>query len=179
MYLTAIMGRRDKKIKKNNANPEYDPQEVQNDEASEQYVFHNKTFEKDWHKTLRELPPGQTVDIPYLKTLDTCCPQGDIDQVTNFKPAYLARVTKCFWEVYDDQFYNIDKFYWDEGNGSLLNKFGTAIQNPEDHFVQYFGGTKPTLIEKGSPCCSHVRSSIESIFFESKSFYCNSLESYY
>ncbi len=100
------MGHRDKKKKKNKANPENDPQEVWNDEASEQYVFHNKTFEKDWHKTLRKLPPGQTVNITYLKTLDTrvlvpiaYCPQGDIDKVTNFEPAYLARVTKCLWEV--------------------------------------------------------------------------------
>jgi hypothetical protein len=103
------------------------------------------------------LPPGQTIDIPYLKKLETCvlvpivyCPQRDIDHVTLFKPAYLARVTKNFWELYDDQFYNIDKLYWDQGNGSLLNRFGTSIQHPKDHFVQYFGGTKPTLIEKGS-----------------------------
>jgi hypothetical protein len=32
-----------------------------------------------------------------------------------------------------------------------LDRFGTSIQHPEDHFVQYFGGTKPSLIEKGSP----------------------------
>ncbi len=63
-YLTTIMGHRDKKKKKNNANPENDPQEVRNDEkknnanpendpqevrndeATEQYVFQDKTCER-------------------------------------------------------------------------------------------------------------------------------------
>ena len=54
--------------KKNNANPDMDPQEVKNDEATEQYVFRDKMCEKRWHQTLRKLPPGQTINIPYLKT---------------------------------------------------------------------------------------------------------------
>ena len=102
------MGRNAKKKNKNNAKPEKDPQEVRNDEATEQYVFHDKTCEKLWHQTLHELPPGQTIDIPYRKTLDACqlvpiahCPKGNIDQVTNFVPGYLARVTRRHWELYD------------------------------------------------------------------------------
>jgi hypothetical protein len=79
------------------------------------------------------------------------CPIVDIDQVTNFVPGYLAGVTGRLWEVYDKEDYVINKFTWDEGKNSLLDLFGTSIQHPEDHFVQYFWGTKPMLIEKGSP----------------------------
>ncbi len=107
------------------------------------------------------MPPGQTIDIPYLKTLDTrqlvpiaYCPKGDIDQVTNFVPGCLARVTRRLWELYDKEDYIIDKICWDEGPNTLLDRFGISIQHPEDRFVQYFGGTTPTLIKKGSPRCS-------------------------
>ena len=34
---------------------------------------------------------------------------------------------------------------------TLLDTFGTSIQHPEEHFVQCFGGTPASLIEKGSP----------------------------
>jgi hypothetical protein len=80
LYLTAIMGRRDKKKTKNKENQkkdpqevrndENDPQEVQNDEATEKYKFQDKTWEKMWHETLQKLLPGQIIDIPYLKTLE-------------------------------------------------------------------------------------------------------------
>ena len=87
LYLTAIMGRRDKKKrknkanqqkdpqevqndqKKNNANPDMDPQEIENDEATDKYKFRKGTWKYVWHKTLHNLPPGQVIDIPYLKTL--------------------------------------------------------------------------------------------------------------
>ena len=39
------MGRPDKKKKKYKANSENDPQEVQNDEATEQYVFRDKDYQ--------------------------------------------------------------------------------------------------------------------------------------
>ena len=109
-YLTTIMGHRDKKKKENNANPENDPQEVRNDEATEQYVFRDKDYQTLWHQTLQKFPPGQIIDIPYLKQLDTrvvvpiaYCQKGDIDQVTNFVPGYLARVTRRLWELYDEE----------------------------------------------------------------------------
>ena len=141
--------------KKNNANPENDPQEVQNDEATEKYKFQNKTWESMWKGNLKKLPPGQIIDIPYLKTLGKnksvpiaycpkvvtdphACPIVDIDQVTNFVPGYLAKVTGRLWEVYDKEDYVVNKFNWDEGKHTLLDLFGTSIQHPEDHFVQYF-----------------------------------------
>jgi hypothetical protein len=79
------------------------------------------------------------------------CPKGDIDQVTNFVPGYLAMVTRHLWELYDKGDYIIDMISWNEEQNTLLDRFGNSIQHPKDHFVQYFGGTKPTLIEKGSP----------------------------
>ncbi len=91
--------------------------------------------------------------LAFLVTI-AYCPKGDIDQITNFVPGYLARVTRRLWELYDEEDYIIDKICWDEGQNTLLDRFRTSIQHPEDHFVQYFGGTKPTLIEKGSPRCS-------------------------
>ena len=56
--------------------------------------------------------------------------------------------------MYDEEDYVIDTFSWDEGKNTLLDTFGTSIQHPEEHFVQYFGGTQASLIEKGSPRCS-------------------------
>ena len=147
-YLTTIMGRKAKKKSKNNAKTENDPQEVANDKATEQYVFHDKEYQTLWHKTLQKLPPGQIIDIPYLKQLDTrvlvpiaYCPKDDINTVTNFVPGYLARVTRRLWELYDEEDYVVDTYSWDEGKNTILGTFGTSIQHPEEHFVQYFGGT--------------------------------------
>ncbi len=186
MYLTAIIGRRDKRKKKNkanqeknpqevrndqknnNANPENDPQEVQIDEATDKYKFQHKTWKTRWHQTLQKLPPGQIIDIPYLKTLGKnksvpiaycpkvvndphACPIVDIEQVTNFVPGYLASADGRLWEVFDVQNFSVKKFNWDEGKHTILDLFGTSIQHPEDHFVEYFCGTIPTLIEGGSP----------------------------
>ncbi len=107
------MGRKAKKKSKNNAIPKKDPQEVANDKATEQYVFHDKEYQTLWHKTFQKLPPGQIIDIPYLKQLDTrvvYCQKGNIDKVTNFVPGYLARVTRRLWELYDEEDYVIDTF---------------------------------------------------------------------
>jgi hypothetical protein len=157
--LTAIIGRRDKKKKMSKANSENDPQEVRNDEATEQYVFRDKDYQTLWHQNVQKLPPGQIINIPYLKTLESAnrqlvpiayCLKGDIDQVKNFVPGYLARVNRHLWELYDEEDYIMDTFSWNEGKNTLLDIFGTSIQHPEEHFVQYFGGTKATPIEKGS-----------------------------
>ncbi len=103
-YLTTIMGRKAKKKSTNNAKTENDPQEVANDKATEQYVFHDKEYQTLWHKTLQKLPPGQIIDISYLKQLEirkivqiAYCQKGDIDTVTNFVPGYHARVTRRLW----------------------------------------------------------------------------------
>ena len=79
------------------------------------------------------------------------CQKGDIDTVTNLVPGYLTRVTRLLWELYDEEDYVVDTYSWDEGENTILSAFGTSIQHPEEHFVQYFGGTLVSLIENGSP----------------------------
>ncbi len=95
----------------------------------------------------KKMPPGQIIDIPYLKTLGKnkfaliaycpkvvtdphSCPTVDIDQVTNFVPGYLARTNGCLWKVYEEEDYVVNKFNWDEGKHTLLDLFGTSIQHP-------------------------------------------------
>ncbi len=75
---------------------------------------------------------------PKVVTDPHACPIVDIDQVTNFVPGYLAWVTGRLWEVYDEEDYVVNKFNLDEGKHTLLDLFGTSIQHPEDHVVQYF-----------------------------------------
>jgi hypothetical protein len=79
------MGHKAKRKSKNNAKTENDPQEVANDKATEQYVFHDKEYQPLWHKSLQKWPPGQIIDIPYLEQLEICeivpiayCQKGDI-----------------------------------------------------------------------------------------------------
>ncbi len=88
------------------------------------------------------MPPGQLIDIPYLKQLDTCvvvpiayCKKGNIDIVTNFVPAYLARITRRLWELYDEEDYVLDTYNWDEGKKPILVAFETSIQHPKEHVV--------------------------------------------
>ena len=82
------------------------------------------------------------------------CQKGDIDTVTNLVPGYLTRVTRLLWELYDEEDYVVDTYSWDEGKNTILDTFETSIQHPEEHFVQYFGGTPVSLFEKRSPRCS-------------------------
>ena len=56
--------------KKNNANPENDPQENVNDQPTDKNKFRKGTYKFTWHKNLQKLPPGQVINIPYLKTLE-------------------------------------------------------------------------------------------------------------
>jgi hypothetical protein len=53
--------------------------------------------------------------------------------------------------LYDEEDYVVDTYSWDEEKNTILGAFGTSIQHPEEHFVQYFGGTPVLVIEKGSP----------------------------
>ena len=122
-YSTTIMGCNAKKKNKTNAKPKKDLQGVRNDEATDQYVFRDKECQTYWHQTLQKLPPGQIIDITYLKQLGTCvvvpiayCKEGDIDKVTNFVPGYLARVTRRLWELYDEVDYILETLSWNEGN---------------------------------------------------------------
>ena len=114
------------------------------------------------------MPPGQVIDIAYLKTLEkntsvpiAYCPEVVTDpharsivdsaQASNFVPGYLASADGRHWEVFDVQKFSVNKFNWDEGEKSILDLFGTSIQHPEDHFVQYFCDTEHTPIERSSP----------------------------
>jgi hypothetical protein len=56
--------------------------------------------------------------------------------------------------LYDEEDYVLDRYNWDEGEKPMLATFGTSIQHPKEHFVQYFGGTPVLVIEQGSPRCS-------------------------
>ena len=157
--------------KKNNAIPENNPQENVNDVATDKNKP-RKGFLKSprwiWHQNLQKLPPGQVIDIAYLKTLEkntsvpiAYCPEVvtdpharpivDSDQASNFVPGYLASADGRHWEVFDVQNFSVNKFNWDEGEKSILDLFGTSIQHPEDHFVQYFCDTEHTPIERSSP----------------------------
>ncbi len=122
--------------------PGNEPQEVARDKSTQQYVFRYEAYQKLWHKTLQTLPPGQIIDIPYLKQLDTFvvvpiayCEKGDIDTVTNFIPAYLARVTRRLWELYNEEDYVLDTYSWDGMKNTILSAFGTSMQHPEEHFL--------------------------------------------
>jgi hypothetical protein len=154
--------------KKNNSIPENDPQEDVNDEATAKNKFQKGTHKFIWHQKLQKLPPGQVIDIPYLKTLEkntsvpiAYCPEVVTDpharsivdsaQASNFVPGYLASADGRHWEVFDVQKFSVNKFNWDEGEKSILNLFGTSIQHPEDHLVQYFCDTEHTPIERRSP----------------------------
>jgi len=64
--------------KKNNSIPENDPQEDVNDETTAKNKFRKgkknnakpDIWKSAWHQKLQKLPPGQVIDIPYLKTLE-------------------------------------------------------------------------------------------------------------
>ena len=86
---TTIMGRKSKQKSKNDAETENDPQEVVKDKSTQQYVFHDENQVR-WHKSVQDLPPGQIIDIPYLKQLAVCdivpiayCKNINIDIVNN------------------------------------------------------------------------------------------------
>ena len=83
------MGRKSKQKSKNDAKTGNDPQEVVKDKSTQQYVFHDKN-QVCWHKSVQDLPPGQIIDIPYLKQLAVCdivpiayCKNINIDIVNN------------------------------------------------------------------------------------------------
>ena len=115
------------------------------DKSTQQYVFHDENQVR-WHKSVQDLPPGQIIDIPYLKQLAVCdivpiayCKNVNIDTVNNFVPAYLLRLTRHLWQLLDEEDYILSRHYWDEGDNSVLKIFG------------YFGGTSVAVIEQGSP----------------------------
>ncbi len=131
-------------------------QEVSKDKSSLKSVAHNDHPNR-WQQCLQELPPGTIIDIPYLKQLAiheevpvAYCKKPDIDIVKNFVPAFLYRFTRHQWQLLDHEDYIISQHYWDEGDDSINNLFGTYIQHPEETFVQYFGHTPAAASEEGS-----------------------------
>ena len=127
-------GAKAKKKSENNAKTEIEPQEVVNDKTTEQYVFQYEAYQNLWHKTLQNLPPGQIIDIPYLKQLAVCVvvpiayyKNGVIDIVTNFVPACIHRITRRLWELMDEEDYISSTHNWEEGKDSILNLFRTSM----------------------------------------------------
>ena len=115
---TTIMGRKSKQKSKNDAETENDPQEVVKDKSTQQYVFHDENQVR-WHKSVQDLPPGQIIDIPYLKQFAVhdivpiaYCKNVDIDIVNNFVPAYLLRwFTRHLWQLLDEEDYILRQHY--------------------------------------------------------------------
>ena len=93
---------------KNDANTGKVPQEVAKDKSSLKSVGH-EDHQHRWHHSVRNLPPGQIIDIPFLKDLAiraivpiAYCTKFDIDKVENFVPAYLHRFTRHQWQLLDE-----------------------------------------------------------------------------
>jgi len=151
---------RNKQHRKNDANTGKVPQEVAKEDSRTLKSVSNDDIQHRWHQSqsVRNLPPGQIIDIPYLKQLAmkvivpiAYCKNPDIDKVENFVPAYLQRFTRNIWQLMDEQDILLSQHNWEDGDDSILNLFGTFMQHPEDHFVIYFGGTPVAAFEEGQP----------------------------
>ena len=142
---------------KNDANTGKVPQEVAKDKSSLKSVGH-EDHQHRWHHSVQNLPPGQIIDIPFLKDLAiraivpiAYCTKFDIDKVENFVPAYLHRFTRHQWQLLDELDYVLSTHYWDEQDDCIMNLFGTYMQHPEEQFVEYFGGVPVAALEQGTP----------------------------
>jgi hypothetical protein len=114
------------------------------------------------------LSPGKFIDIPYLKELAiheivpiAYCTKSNFDIVKNFVPAYLHRFTRHMWQLLNEEDNIISQHYWDEGDDSILNLFGTYMQHPEDHFLHYFGNEPVGALEQGKSPHSSPRKNPE------------------
>jgi hypothetical protein len=142
-----------------NANTGKVPQEFAKDNSRTlKSVVPEDIQEHRWHQSVRDLPPGQIIDIPYLKQLAikaivpiAYCIKTDFDIVENFVPAYLLRFTTNIWQLLDQEDIVLSQQNWEEGDDSILNLFGTYMQHPEEEFVIYFGGTPVAAFEQGRP----------------------------
>jgi hypothetical protein len=106
---------------------------------------------------VRNLPPGQLIDISFLRELDiraivpiAYCLKSNIDKVENFVPAYLHRFTRHQWQLLDELDTVLSTHYWDEQDDCIINLFGTYMQHPEEQFVEYFGGAPVAALEQGT-----------------------------
>ena len=105
-----IMARKKKPEGKNNANTGNVPQEVVKDNSWTLKSATHEDIQHHWHQSVQDLPPGQIIDIPYLKQLAikaivpiAYCKNPDIDKVENFVPAYLLRFTRNIWQLLDEE----------------------------------------------------------------------------
>ena len=135
------------------------PQEVEKEDNSRTLKsVAPKDIQHRWHQSVHDLPPGQIIDIPYLKQLAVkaivpiaYCIKTDFDIVENFVPAYLLRFTKNIWHLLDEEDILLSPHNWEDGDDSILNLFGTYMQHPEEQFVRYFGGTPVAAFKQGTP----------------------------
>jgi hypothetical protein len=142
---------------KNDANTGKVPQEVAKDKSSLKSVG-DEDHQHRWHQCVQNLPPGQIIDISYLRQLAiraivpiAYCTKSDFDKAENFVPAYLHRFTRHQWQLFDELDYVISTHYWDEQDDCIMNLFGTYMQHPGEQFVEYFGGAPVAALEKGTP----------------------------
>ena len=154
-FSTTVMARKKKPEGKINANTGKVPQEVAKDNSRTLKSVAPEDIQHHWHQSVHDLPPGQFIDIPYLKQLAVkaivpiaYCIKTDFDIVENFVPAYLLRFTKNIWHLLDEEDILLSPHNWEDGDDSILNLFGTYMQHPEEQFVLYFGG-RP--FKEGSP----------------------------
>ena len=150
---------RDKQHRKNDANTGKVPQEVAKEDSSTVKSVSIDNIQHHWHQSVRNLPPGQMIDIPYLKQLAmkeivpiAYCKNPDIEKVENFVPAYLQRFTRNIWQLLDAEEILLSQHNWDDdGDDSIMKLFGTFTQHPEEDFVIYFCGTPVAASEEGQP----------------------------
>jgi hypothetical protein len=133
-FLTLIMAR-DKQHRKNDANTGKVPQEVAKEDSRTVKSVSNDDIQHRWHQSVRNLPPGQMIDIPYLKQLAmkaivpiAYCKNPDIEKVKNFVPAYLQRLTRNIWQLLDQEDVLFSQHNWEDGDDSILNLFETFMQ---------------------------------------------------
>jgi len=170
------MVRKTKQQGKNDANTGKVPQEVAKDKSSLKSVAHDDHLNR-WHQCPQNLPVCTIIDIRYLKQLAihaevpvAYCKNPDIDKVENFVPAYLYRFTRHMWQLLDEEDFILSQHYWEEGDDSILNLFGTYMQHPEEKFVKYFGLTPVAAFDERSMHCSQ-RKNPEA--FEEGSMHCS------
>jgi hypothetical protein len=147
-----------KQHRKNDANTGKVPQEIVKEDSSTVKSVSNDDIQHRWHHSVHNLPPGQMIDIPYLKQLPmkeivpiAYCKNPNIEKVENFVPAYLQRFTRNIWQLLDEKEIVLSRHNWDDGDDSILKLFGTFMQHPEDDFVIYFGGTPEAAFEEEQP----------------------------
>jgi hypothetical protein len=126
-----MMAHKKKQQGKDNAYTEKVPQEVGKDKSRTLKSVAHEDIQHRWHQSVQDLPPGQIIDIPYLKQFAVSvivqiayCINSDIDIVENFVPAYLLRFTRNIWQLLDKEDNILSQHNWEDGDDSILNLLG-------------------------------------------------------